>query len=301
MREYRVNSDIKLEFNFYENDLQQIPTAATITIYNPAGTSLVSTTAAIATDGTISYSFSKTLNTNEGRNFRADLLYTIGGVQDGKSILFDVVKTPLINDVTDEDLFVYLPELRNKIKDTATQTTANGANNYLYAELLKNDGRQFAGGRVSIFFTTGRHDAKITAFNQAAGMITFSPAAPAVVSSGVSITLRPSFQKFINTAFENHVIREIRNSVRQFQGTASQYIDSSVVHNLTIYKTLEIYCAAQIEVQSDKWDIRKGEMLENYKAGMASLAEPYDKDQDGVISDDEDYQRPNRSDIKIIL
>jgi hypothetical protein len=298
-REYQVDKAHTFTWSFYTRDIQDVPSYATVSIADNGGSVLSSGSGSIDSTGTISYIFSAVANSIEGRNFRLTLTYTVSGVETVRHYLFDVVLTPLVCDVTDEDLFQYVPELRNKIKDTDGTATSAGTTVTIYSDLLKNDGRSFKGGRISIFQSdTLRHDAKITDFSS--GTVTFTPATTTAIASGTPYTIRPSFQTIIDTAFDQHIIRDVRSKMTAYTGTAAQYIDASAVHNLTIFKALEIYCFSQSEEDNDKWSRRANEFREQYKTSLSGLSEPYDKDEDGQISDAEDGDRPNMTTIKIV-
>ena len=150
---------------------------------------------------------------------------------------------------------------------------------------------------------TKRHEARVTAYIQSSGTVTFTPAYSAVIASEIVFAIRPSFQIYIDNAFNGHVIRDIRNHVqsvnKSLSAVAGGYIDSTIVNTLTIYKTLELYCFSQVESKDDKWDVRAAQFSKNYSDELSRLFEPFDKDNDGNISSSEDSNRQNFANIRL--
>lgn len=307
-KEYQAGKKIDFEWDFYTHGIQDIPTSGTISISNNSGTAVItSQPIVIDSTGTLTYSLAAG-SVTEGRNFRVNITYTVAGVEKNVSYLYDVVKYPLRNEVSDVDLFLHLNELRDKIREKTATTDSIGGLNYLVCSALKNDFKDYTGGFINISITaadstTVNHEAKIISWSPSTGACTFSPSYTSTIAIGTVFSIRPSFEQYILNAFNNFVLRDIRNKVyRQntsLTSVAGGYIDSTVINTLTIFKTLELYCFSQIESTDDKWDVRYKAYAKSYADEFAKLCEPFDKDNDGNISDTEDSYRPMSCNIGV--
>jgi hypothetical protein len=291
--EIQRNQQYTFEWSFFDMNIKEVPTSGTITVYNPGGTTeLVSSTAvAIETDGTIKYTLAAANTGTVDKNYKIQLTYQVGDVVTRPFYLFNIVETPLINTVRDEDLFHYVPELRNKITTNIIETTTTSASTTTFISTELNPlNLDFKGGYCSIYITdTIEHKAEIQVWNSDTSTITFSPAYSSAISSGLKVQIRASFQRFINEAYQNHVYRDIRNRVP----LAAGFIDSTVTDNLTIFKTLEIICFGKVEETDDKWDMRAKKFNELYGTEYLKLNEAYDYNEDGDIDTSEENSKPN--------
>lgn len=307
-KEYQVSKDINFSWDFYDHAIEEHPSIATISIYDNSGTAVISSaTLVIDSTGTLSYTLAAAKVT-EGRNFKITLQYTARGQVQNVSYLYDVVKCPLRCEVSDNDLFLYLGELRDKVKERNIKITDTISGNAFLSSALTTDVRDYKGGQVDIFITasdtvTIKHEAKITSYVPSTGAVTFAPAYGSTIATNTLVTIRPSFQTYIDNAFNNHVMRDIRNKVNSYHtnlsAVASGYIDSTAVNNMVIYKTLELYCFAQVEEVDDKWSVRQKEFKQNYADEFIKIMEPFDADNDGDISTSENENRPNMVNIRI--
>ena len=105
-----------IEAKVYDGGTQQVPSAATITVKNPAGKILVEDQAvAVASGGTMTYTL-PAANTNTLReNAIIEITYTISSVDHKMVRFFDVVLNKLSPCVVDADLKEYYPELTDEI------------------------------------------------------------------------------------------------------------------------------------------------------------------------------------------
>jgi hypothetical protein len=307
-REYQAGKAINFSWDFYSQGIQEVPSTGTVTVYNNAGTQVATSSVSIDTTGRMTYTLSAGYVT-EARNYRVNLEYTVSGTVKNSAYLFDVVKYPLRCEVSDNDLFIYLNELRDKVKEKTFSTSAIGTVNTIVSSSLTADNRDYKGGYIDIFITatdvqTIVHQARITAYSQTTGTATFTPSYSAAIAADATFSIRPSFQQYIDNAFNMHIIKDLRNKVKNqgadLTGVAGGYIDSTVVNTLVIYKTLELYCFSQIESNGDKWDVRYQAFKGNYSDELEKLNEPFDRDNDGNISDTEDANRPSFSNLRMV-
>lgn len=280
------------EWSFYDKNIKEVPVSGTIKITKPGGsTALVDTTVvSVETDGTILYTLASANTGTLGKNYKIELTYQVGDVVKRPFYLFDIVETPLVNTVRDEDLFQYVEELRAQGQTYVKETSSAGTTSTLISNELNFLNVDFKGGNVEIFIDdTTNHDAEITAWDKNTSTITFSPAYSVSIGTGLKFTIRASFQRFINRAYETIVYRDIRNRVP----IAAGYIDSTVTNNMTIFKALEIICFSKAEEPDDKWDMRAKQFKQMYKDEYVKLNEAYDYNEDGDIDNYEQNDKPS--------
>lgn len=283
--EIQVNLPYTFTWTIYVSAIQIVPTSATITITNKNGTSVQTGSGIIDPDGTITYTLLAANNDTIDINYKVVVSYVYNTITTEIAELFDVVKQTIVNNVTDINLFTYLPQLRRDLFDLEGITDNNGSATTLQDDKLKSDDRSFTGGKVELYISdTIVHDANITNFSKTTGTVTFSPSYNSTFGTSLKYIIRPSYKEFIDRAFQDHV----RPSLRKRVGPIGGYIDSNVVNNLIIYKALEIICFGNIEISGDVWDIRYQGFREKYNNEYAAFSEGYDYNEDGYISDTED-------------
>jgi len=292
IREIEQSQPYTFEWSFYDNNIKETPVSGTINVYKPGGTTKLvdDQPVAIETDGTIKYTLSATDTATCDKNYKIELEYQVGDELFRPYYLFSIVKTPLINNVRDEDLFQYVPELRDKLTPNVIETTSAGTTSTLISTYLNPLNLDFKGGYITIYIDeTTEHNAEIQSWDSETSTVTFSPTYPSSIASGLKVQIRASYQRFINEAYENHVYRDIRNRVPLLAG----YIDSTVTDNLTVYKTLEIICFGKVEEVDDKWDMRASKFADKYGKEYIKLNEAYDYNEDGDIDISENESKPN--------
>ena len=187
-----------------------------------------------------------------------------------------------------------MPELREKLFSNDGTTTAIGTINTFIDTNLQVDSRDWLGSRGEIFIDDKIHEFKCTNYDKASGTITFNPAFTALIPVDTNYVIRLSYQVIIDKAFDR-VIKDIRAKV----GIAAGYIDSNIIKDLIVFKTIEIISKGNIEAENDKWDLRKNDFKESYKTELSSFFEPYDKDGDGNISEAENRDRPAFNNVEL--
>jgi len=290
--EIQKSTSYTFEWGFYDSNIQQIPTSGTITIYKPGGsTELVSSTAvAVETDGTIKYTISSANTATVDKNYKIALTYKIGDDTKRPFYLFDIVETPLQNTIRDEDLFRHCGELRDKTFDSVIETSSTGTTTTFFSDELSALNQDFKGGTCEIYLDdTTTHLAEITKYEKDNYRCTFRPAYTSAIGSSLKVVIRSSFQRYIDTAYNDIVHRDIRGRVPIKAG----YIDTTVTDNMTVYKTLEIICFDRSEENDDKWDRRAKRFQKLYSDEMAKLSEAYDYSEDGSIDSFEEDNPPS--------
>lgn len=292
MLEIQKSQSYTFEWSFYDSNIKEIPVDGSISVYKPGGsTKLVDSDAvSIETDGTIKYTLSASNTATVDKNYKIELVYQVNDVVKRPFYLFSIVETPLINTVRDEDLFKYVPELRDKITPNVVETTDTGTTTTFKSTELNYLNLDFKGGMCEIYIdSTTQHNAEIQSWNKDTSTVTFTPSYISNIGSGLKVAIRASFQRFIDEAYGSHVYRDIRNRVP----LAAGYIDSTVTDNLTIFKALEIICFGRVEEVDDKWYVRAKKFQELYGKEYTKLNEAYDYDEDGDIDAYENKNKPS--------
>lgn len=285
-QEVQKGIDIPFEFKRYDNKGQVIPSSGTFDVKDNGGTSVQSGALTIDAVGTMTFTFLTANNTKTGFNFKIELSYVIGGVTTNENILFDVVETPLINLVTDKDLFIHIPILRDKIYEKNGESTATGSTTTIIDVKLKTDSRDWTGARGRIVQGDVSTEFRVSSYVRSTGTITFSPAITSTVS-GERYNLRQSFEDTIDKSF-NDTRQDVRNKI----GCTAGYIDSNVIKNMTLYNALKTICRGNVEVVDDKWSVWKEDFSDDYKREFEKLNEPYDLDGEGNVSVSENQNKP---------
>lgn len=109
-----------LTAEIWKDNAQLVPSAGTITILGPGGSSLPDSAvsgAAVSVDGngTMTYSFTAANAANLDANYTAEWNATVSGVVYDAVQLFDVVRFPLYNSVNQADLVKYYPDLADTL------------------------------------------------------------------------------------------------------------------------------------------------------------------------------------------
>lgn len=296
-REIAVDKAYTFEWKFYEFGIQIIPSSATVSVWtNSGGATVTDASCNIGSDGTVRYIFPAATNAAEDANNKIAVTYTYtSGMYYPPTAtithyeLFDVVKTPINNVVSDIDLYDYMPELRDKVYERYGETTAAGSTSTFIDAELQSDTRNWKGGYFELYISnTTVFRASITDFAKATGTVTFSPAYTFLIPREVRYIMRTSYHTVIDRAFEV-VRRDLRNKVKN----SSRFVDGNVTKNLVVFKTLEILAGARIEQEADRWAIQYTRFGAEYNKELAALQEPADLDDDGNISEFEDESRPS--------
>ena len=295
--EIREDSSYTFTYTKIVNGLASNISTATIGLYDNSGVVQVASVAMNITDNVATYTVDLS-GAPLGGSWDVNINYKAVMVIDGEYVvrLFDIVKYPFINEVTQLDL-----EAENsgaligkgaRVKGTATSGTIS---TLIDTRLVGID--TLAGGQVEIYTTSASgssHLASITAHNTTTGEITFSPVRDTAVAVGADYNATCSFDGRITTAGE--IVQE-----QLWMQDRRPYliVDNSQVKRMIIYKFFErLFAQNRRAISEDNVDhvnyLYYRELYEN----IWKLPLKYDETEDGNIEDLED--RDNRISIRIV-
>lgn len=292
-QEIKINKDFTFSIEKFGVDGQLVPSSGAFEIFDNTGSSKQSGSLIIDSVGTMTATFLTANNDTLNPNFKFSFSYVIAGDPTNDNLLFDVVNTPLINNITDKDLFEYVPSLRASIYGQSGTCSANGTVNTIIDTSLSSDSRDWDGARGEVKDGERLVDFRINNYDRLTGTITFTPTLINATIADQTYSLRLSYQGRIDTAF-NLARLDIRNQVPNTAG----YIDSNVLNNLITYKALEIICSSEREQADDKWDLWSKEYMGMYTEFLLKLSAAYDNNQDGDISNREVADKASFNTIK---
>jgi len=296
-REIQKNKAYTFTFNFY-NRGKKVPTSCTLSITSPGGTALVSdVSATISADGTCTYELPASKTGTEDRHYKIDVEALVDGDTIRHSELFDIVHTPIKNLTSDSDLYIWLPDLRSKVYERKSKTTADGTTTTLIDADLISDGRDFTNGVVEIYTSDSEAEiCSISSYDVSTGTITFDRSLGNAVESGTRYAYRDAFYTLREQAY-NIVLDLIRIKV----GLAAGYLDSNTVRRLIVFQALKIYCQAARENEGDKWSLRFQYFDKIFDDEYSAFIHAYDFDEDGKISEYEDDSKPTFYNVRGIM
>lgn len=280
-----IKDDATYIFSFtkYVNDTETNISTATISTKTPGGTEILASTNMGLSGATATYSLDTSLDDNYevDRNFQAILV--IDGVTYIR--LFDIVKYPFVNEVTVVDLqkenrsalelagFKKEGEAESGTTTTAIDSRFIGADTY-------------AGGEIEIYPIDNSELPEkftITAFNDATGQFTFSPARGTAVSTN-------QFQ--VRRAFTEEIARAgdiVQSDLLKKDQRAYLILDNSQINNMIVYKFFELLFAKRrtSNNEDDRDNVQYNYYRDLYASEYNGLPLAYDLNNNGYIDDDE--------------
>lgn len=272
----------------YIDNIQIVPTSATITITDAAGDELPTpvTAAAMSIDsyGTMTYSMI-TANTGVlGENFKAVVTYVYNGNSYVQDFLFDVVISTLESIITDDDLINDYAKLRQLYYNIHGEITDVGNINQIIDKKTFNDQlNYYVGGNVVILSGSNQDFiSDISAFNESTRIITLSSNPPVNFDIGDKFAIEKSYKNEITRAFE-----EILDWLRTQGYRPALIMDDTQLREvhiaLSIAKALHIHGKAERAEYED--------YIKKYMKLREGLKLLYDTDETGN-PDDADETRP---------
>jgi hypothetical protein len=271
-----------LEYKYYENSIQQVPTSANITIYDNDGAEKVGQTAAtIGADGTMSYTVSATVADDVYYSWKAVWEFVVGGVTKYRSTLFDIVRQTLENPVVDEDIINAAPFLKEK-NYRKVLTAGSGSKTTIVSTELTEDDDYWNGGNAEIISGTNSGQIrKITDFVASSNTLTVESFVDNIDATSECVIIR-SFKKEIDQAWKRFKL-DLKN-----RGIfVDSIIDSDQVKEYVIVLAIHFICLNFSTDPVDIWFAKAEKYETEYKRLIGTAVFDYDSDDDGNIEDSE--------------
>jgi len=284
-----------LKLTIYSNNWPIIPTAAYITLYDPAGKEIQARTAVTGiniVNGEMTYSLTAVHTADTGLNYKALWEYTYDGTDYQEQQLFDVVLNKLAISITDDDLFSELESLKDANKQ-ATGTADSSTSSTLVDTERKESNNAWRGGVIEITSGTGEGQRRnVTAFVQNTSTFTISPnwetdpdtTSKYFVVGSYSEKIAQSFKKIEKMLYD----KGLRHAL---------IIESSQIEIPLIYLTISNICLDLTREEGDKWNILFKEYDSLFKESFTNMKLEYDEDESGSIVGQESGQ--NVTEIRI--
>lgn len=282
-----------LRFTPWINNRPAIASSATVTLKRADGSELQASTAATvnATTGEITYSLALALNDTLEENRIAEWSYVVSGTTYYYTTLYDVVLHKLSITVIDQDLLEQQSDLLDVAESFPGVVDSSTASTLVDDDLKQFDDDWFNNGKVEAVNTaTGAKQIRtVTDFVSSTGTISVSPNWSTNPDTTYAYIVRRSFQKKIETAFE-----EMMTDVRAKGFRPALILESNDLHIPHIKKTLAMLCKDQIKEAEDKWFKLYEIYSQEYVDIMSKITFQYDVDEGGNIAGDgEQDQQPS--------
>ncbi len=264
----------------YEFNLKVVPDLATITIYKPGGDNKLVDAAAmtVGSDGLLSYSLTAGQNSIEASNYKAVIAYTYGSVAHYVTLFYDVVLSRLVTVITDEDVVIELPQLRESGWRVHGTAEAGTATTLVDSELKRFEDDYFTGGTVR---SLDKDEVRgVRNFVSSTGTVTVS-AFSSSITTDKYIIMR-SYSQEIHRAFEKIEERLVRLGRRP-----ELVLDPYDLREVHIYYSVAEVCKALVTQKNDFW----WEMWKSYEdkadTVFMSINFKYDSSSNGYVSESE--------------
>ena len=262
-------------------------TTATIVLLSPTKQIQVASTAMTINDNVATYSNDFSATPTAGtygidRNYQ--VIMTIDGVEQFR--LYDIVKYPFINNVTQNDL-----DAENKAglvgKGLRTKGEADSGTTTTLVDTQLVGINSLLGGQLEIYTTSASqttHMATITIHNTATGSLTFTPAIDdAVTTNRYNAT----------SSFDNDIVLagdKVQEALWKKDLRSTLILDNTQVNRMIVYKFFEMLFAKNRRSISET-DVDHVNYLyyrDLYDSELNGLPLHYDSDENDAISDSEE-------------
>lgn len=273
----------------YDKNRAQVPSSATITLYENDGSSVIqaeSSATIDATSGEMTYTVTTTHAATVGLNYKAVWKYVIDGNTYYETQLFDVVKSILSIPLTDEDLFNELPSLKKTNYQGSGTATSATASTLVDTVNRKEQDDYWKGGEVEIMAGTGSGQIRdISSSTQSSGSLSVSPNWTTVPDATSVYRVIRSFTKSIDQSFEK-LEQMLYNKGRR----DALILEASQIRIPLIYLTIQMIAIDLREEQNDRWDMIATTYADLFDKAFNSLALDYDADESGGVQGQEAQQ-----------
>lgn len=185
--------------------------------------------------------------------------------------------------LTNADIVQAMP---NKLADFYEKADSGSTTSATCARLVGLNDDEVIGSVVC--FITGDNkgiDAVVNSFDSLTGELGFTALSNAIVSGDVFGIVSLDYQSYIERSYA-----VIKNEMRNMGREAELYLTESQVKELHLLKTMQVICMAkrQDATVDDIFHQSYLDFTDQYRNELISLKADYDKNEDGVISSDEE-------------
>lgn len=275
-----IRAESTYTFTHFLEDKNQavVPSNAYITILDSGADEILAQTAMTidGTTGVCTYAWDST-GQDVGMNYQVK--YEL----DSYAIvirLFDIFLYPFVNNITDDDLITEYKGIRSGIYEYSGKIESGTINTLIDPNRNELDD-YWNGGLLLIFKDQTILERKITDWVLSTNTYTFSPNIDIAINNG-DYTVRKSFQTdILNAGYE------VQLDFKKLEKRASLIIDSYTCKRLIIYKFFEKYFFELSKTTEDEYYLKYSYYSKKYMTERVSLRLVYDKNEDGIIDDDE--------------
>jgi hypothetical protein len=284
--QFLVETAETLKTYIYENNRKIVPTSATLKVYEPGGESILIDDEAmtIGADGQLSYELTSTHNAYADDDYKAIVTYVLDGDTCYKTLYYDVVNSRLTSVITDDDIALELPQLKDngwKVHGTAESGTTTTLAD---SELVRYEDDYFTGGSAHSIDKDETRD--ISDFDSATGTVTIDAFSSAVSTDKYILTR--SYSREIQRAFEKLQEKLIRLGKRPHL-----ILDPYDLREVHIYYSVAEICKGLVTQDKSLWWELWKDYEQKAEETFASINFKYDESEDGYISGGEESSRLN--------
>jgi len=278
-----VKEDSTYTFRF-EKYLGRSPasiSAATLRIFSSGGLELKTSTPMTISANAASLAVNFAVDPSPqsyslGRNYRAEM--TVDGVVHNR--LFDIVKYPFVNEVTDNDLNTEWDGIETLAATKRGETDSGDTDEAVDAE--RGEATGYWDGGIINFFPLGDvgqcSEHTVTTWTSSTKTFKFDPPRGSAIVAGQAYTVRRNFSREISAAGEI-----VSADLWKKEKRAALVLDGSQLSRLIIYKTLERLFGGLIRGTDEEW-VPLFERYQNlYSQELASIPLEYDSDEIGAL------------------
>jgi len=282
------DQDYAFIVDIYSEDLPGALSSTTVKIDKPGGSAVVASTVVTPSTGPeassnrLSYTFLTAANDTLGESFTVTWTATVAGRVYLHREVFDVVRTQLVNTVTEEDLFERCPTLRDQRSLGLTTGLADsGTDTTIVDDQLKQQPDDFYnGGVVTVIDGTNEGETRyISDFTRSSGTVTVGESFPAANDVTTRYEVRRSWAPIITKAFE-----EIRWAIRTQGGRPALIVDAGELNAGVEYLSaaLAFESIPKGGVDGDNWLLAQ-EYRKRFRDWYGETDFRYDVSEDGAV------------------
>lgn len=280
-----------IRLTIYDQNRPIVPSSATITLYNPDGSTLqasASVTAIDSTTGEMTYSLTATHTATGDLNYKAVWAYVSSGTTYYQTQLFDVVKTILAIPITDDDLYNELDSLRVTAHQASGTASSATTSTLLDTTNRKEDDNFWKGSKIKILAGTGVDQERIvTAFTQSTSTFTVTPNWTTTPSTDSVYSVVRSYYPKIEQSFV-----KLQQMIYDKGKRHQLILESSQITVPLIYLTVHHLCLDLMMEEGDKWNLLANSYWDKFNMSFNNLKLEYDEDDSGSIQGDEEQDAP---------